>query len=125
MSRIKRIPHDGGSRMALGEADQLECHKRRKNNGFRDIYGRMSWDDVAPTLTRFCCNPSKGRFLHPDQDRAITPYEAALLQTFPRSYKFPVELGRGAICSMIGEAFPPLMGKRQAEYLRKHIESYA
>lgn len=122
--RISSIPKNGGSRKDLGIDKQLPCHSKVDFNGFKDIYGRMKWDDVAPTLTRFCSNPSKGRFLHPEQDRAISPYEASLLQSFPRSYKFPVAFGRNAICSMIGEAFPPLMAQKQAAYLLHHISAY-
>jgi DNA (cytosine-5)-methyltransferase 1 len=59
---IKRIPCNGGSRAALPEREQLACH--RKIDGFRDIYGRMAWDEPAPTITGGCINPSKGRFLH-------------------------------------------------------------
>jgi DNA (cytosine-5)-methyltransferase 1 len=84
---IKKIPKDGGSRTALSKKEQLKCHKQC--NGFKDVYGRMSWDDVAPTITSGCFNPSKGRFLHPTKNRAITLREAALLQSFPRRYKFP------------------------------------
>src|SRR5690606_12010561 len=82
---IALIPKDGGSRSALGKRRQLECHKRC--NGFKDVYGRMAWDDVAPTITGGCVNPSKGRFLHPTQNRAITLREAALLQSFPPNYQ--------------------------------------
>lgn len=122
MDRIKRIPKNGGSRSALGDEQQLECHKRL--GGFYDVYGRMSWDAVAPTITRSCSNPSKGRFLHPDQDREISPFEAAILQSFPRAYRFPLQAGREAICSMIGEALPPLLVKKQARVLLEHIESF-
>ena len=102
---ISRIPHDGGSRRDIGEDHQLPCHQRC--NGFKDIYGRMSWSDVAPTLTTGCFNPSKGRFLHPEYDRAITMREAALLQTFPRRYRFPTEHGKTKIAELIGNALPP------------------
>ena len=87
MQLIRRIPKDGGSRTDLPEEDQLECHKRC--NGFKDVYGRMAWSQVSPTITSGCFNPSKGRFLHPEEDRAITMREASLLQGFPRQYKFP------------------------------------
>ncbi|MCI0329763.1 MAG: DNA cytosine methyltransferase [candidate division Zixibacteria bacterium] len=122
--RIAKVPKNGGSRIDLGLENQLACHTKDQFNGFKDIYGRMKWDDVAPTLTRFCSNPSKGRFLHPKQNRVISPYEAALLQSFPKSYNFPTELGRNAICSMIGEAFPPLMAQRQAKYFYQHIKNH-
>lgn len=121
-SRIRETPANGGSRSAWGEENQLDCHKRL-GSGFRDVYGRMAWNDVSPTITRSCVNPSKGRFLHPKQNREISLYEAALLQTFPRSYKFPLSEGREAIASMIGEALPPLLAEKQARYLLKHIQS--
>jgi DNA (cytosine-5)-methyltransferase 1 len=122
MQRIALVPHDGGSREAWGEEEQLDCHKRL--SGFKDVYGRMKWDKVAPTITRYCVNPSKGRFLHPTQDREISLFEASLLQSFPRSYKFPVSLGRGPIASMIGEALPPTMAQHHAQHLMEHICLY-
>ena len=105
MQLIRRIPKDGGSRTDLPEEDQLECHKRC--NGFKDVYGRMAWSQVSPTITSGCFNPSKGRFLHPEEDRAITMREASLLQGFPRQYKFPDQSGKSAIALMIGNALPP------------------
>lgn len=111
MDRIRLIPANGGSRLDLGEKQQLECHKGF--DGFRDIYGRMSWDDVAPTITTGCFNPSKGRFLHPTKHRAITLREAALLQTFPRSYYFSLNRGRIRAAEMIGNALPP-------DFIRRH-----
>ena len=117
--RIAKIPKDGGSRSALGD-DQLECHK--KTNGFKDVYGRIAWDKVAPTITKYCNNPSKGRFLHPEQNRALTLLEAALLQTFPEDYLFPQHLPDAKIAAMIGEALPPLFAKAQALHIKKHLE---
>lgn len=105
MEIIRRIPKNGGSRTDLPEEFQLACHKRC--NGFKDVYGRMAWDDVAPTITSGCFNPSKGRFLHPEEDRAITMREAALLQGFPRRYKFPTADNKSAVALMIGNALPP------------------
>lgn len=105
MRLIKLIPKNGGSRSSLPEEMRLECHK--KCDGFKDVYGRMKWEDVAPTITSGCTNPSKGRFLHPDQDRAITLREASILQGFPRWYKFPEIRNKGAIALMIGNALPP------------------
>lgn len=108
---IQRIPKDGGSRKDAGRKYQLECH--RKCDGFKDIYGRMAWNDVSPTITTGCFNPSKGRFLHPEEDRAITLREAAVLQTFPHSYFFPADRGKSAVAEMIGNALPP-------EFIRRH-----
>jgi DNA (cytosine-5)-methyltransferase 1 len=102
LARIKAIPKNGGSRSALPAELQLQCHK--KIRGYSDVYGRMRWDDVAPTLTSGCTNPSKGRFIHPEQDRAITPREAARLQTFPDWFIFYG--GFISISKQIGNAVP-------------------
>jgi DNA (cytosine-5)-methyltransferase 1 len=116
---IREIPHDGGSRLDLGTRRQLKCHK--KCNGFKDVYGRMAWDDVSPTITGGCFNPSKGRFLHPIKNRAITLREAALLQTFPADYFFSVERGKCPAAQMIGNALPPEFIRRHAEQIRNHL----
>lgn len=113
---IKKIPPNGGSRSALKKGDQLGCHHRC--DGFKDVYGRMAWDDVAPTITSGCHNPSKGRFLHPEEDRAITIREAALLQSFPPRYKFPPEYGKERLAALIGNALPPEFIRRQATQVR-------
>ena len=110
------------SRSELPDEMALDCHLRYPD-GFKDVYGRLSWDDVAATITRFSHNPSKGRFVHPSQDRGLTMYEAMLLQGFPRRYKFPKTLGIGKISSMIGEAFPPPMAAAQAKHLRKKLDA--
>ena len=117
---IAKIPLDGGSRKSLGRANQLECHIRI--DGFRDVYGRMKWDKPAPTITCGCINPSKGRFLHPTENRAITLREAALLQSFPPRYSFPLERGRFAAATLIGNALPPELIRRQAEALKSLLE---
>ncbi len=114
---IKLIPRDGGSRADLGQRAQLPCHQRL--DGFHDIYGRMHWDGVSPTITTGCINPSKGRFLHPEQDRVISLREASLLQGFPRRYRLPLKRGRYPIAKLIGNAFPPEFVRRQAVQLRR------
>lgn len=102
---FKKIPPDGGSRRHLELAEQLECHRRC--DGFKDVYGRMAWRKPAPTITGGCINPSKGRFLHPEQHRSITLREASLLQGFPRSFRFSGNKGRYPVAQLIGNAFPP------------------
>ncbi len=109
---IELIPKDGGSRGDLPDEYQLKCHQRIR--GFHDIYGRLAWDSVAPTMTSGCLNPSKGRFLHPSQNRAITPREAALLQSFPEDYWFSSKRGKGHLALQIGNAFPPKMIEKVA-----------
>ena len=119
---IRAIPRDGGSRKDLGRDKQLGCHQRC--DGFKDVYGRMRWDDVSPTITGGCINPSKGRFLHPEQDRAISLREAALLQGFTPGYVFPVERGRYPIATLIGNAVPAEFVKQQVSVLVEQLERY-
>lgn len=118
---IKRIPRNGGSRTDLEKDLQLACHKAF--NGFKDVYGRMAWESVAPTITGGCINPSKGRFLHPVLDRAITLREAALLQSFPRKYKFLLNKGRYSVAELIGNALPPELIRRHACCITKYLEN--
>jgi DNA (cytosine-5)-methyltransferase 1 len=116
---ISLIPKNGGSRLDLPKRMQLQCH--REFLGFSDVYGRMAWDDVSPTITSGCTNPSKGRFLHPTQNRTITLREAALLQGFPKSYRFDVSHGKEAIALMIGNALPPPFIAAHAKELKKAL----
>lgn len=102
LQRLAAIPKDGGSRSALPQSLTLACHKHP--NCYPDVYGRMSWDDVAPTLTTGCTDVTRGRFAHPEANRAITPREAALIQTFPQSYRFTGTLS--AVATQIGNALP-------------------
>jgi DNA (cytosine-5)-methyltransferase 1 len=119
--RIAATPRDGGSRSAWPEELWWDCH--RHTDGFKDICGRMKWDDAAPTITGGCSNPSKGRFLHPEEDRCITIREAALLQTFPPHYKFAKEAGKQGAALMIGNAIPPEFVKRQGKAILKAIRA--
>lgn len=114
---ISMIPKDGGSRFELPEKYHLACYKR--SGGFRDVYGRMSWDKVSPTITSGCHNPSKGRFLHPEDNRAITLREAAILQGFPERYRFISSHGKESIALMVGNALPPPFIRAHADSLKK------
>jgi len=108
--RIAAIPHDGGGRHSLPAHLQLKCHKRNESKtACGNVYGRMLWDDVAPTLTTRCTTPACGRFLHPHKNRAITLREAACLQTFARDYVF--EGGYVSREAQIGNAVPPKLAR--------------
>ncbi len=115
--RIRKIPKDGGGRRSLPPRLRLECHV--ESDGFKDVYGRMAWDEPAPTITTGCFNPSKGRFLHPEEDRAVTIREVALLQSFPPSYVFPAALGKVRLAEMIGNALPPKFIRLHAQALKR------
>ncbi len=117
---IKRIPRNGGSRSDLPRKFHLPCHKKLPG-GFKDVYGRMSWDNVSPTITGGCISPSKGRFLHPSQNRSITLREAALLQTFPKKYFFSLKRGKQEVACMIGNALPPTFIKKHALAIKESL----
>lgn len=120
---IAAIPKNGGSRRTLGRDRQLPCHRRV--DGWFDVYGRMLWDGPAPTITSGCINPSKGRFLHPEENRAITLREAALLQSFPSDYRLPLERGKYRAADLIGNALPPRFVASHAAQLASHLRARA
>lgn len=99
---IKQVPHDGGK---LPEGVGPKCLTKVK--GFSDVYGRLSWDKPAITITHYARNPASGRFTHPVQDRGLTAREAARLQSFPDGFKFEGKFDD--IYRQIGEAVPPLL----------------
>ena len=115
-----RVNHIKHNRSELPENLVLKCHKKY-SNGFRDVYGRMSWNEVSPTITRCSHNPSKGRFIHPEENRGLTLYESLLLQGFPKDYEFRAELGIGRISSMIGEAVPPPMAAAHGLHIKRML----
>ncbi len=121
--RIRLTPKNGGSRKDLPEEYQLECHKKDKV-GFNDIYGRLKWDWHSTTITGGCLNPSKGRFLHPEQDRCISAREAAILQSFPSNYIFPSDITKTELALMIGNALPPKFSFYQSQNIKDHLISH-
>jgi DNA (cytosine-5)-methyltransferase 1 len=122
LDRIRAVPKDGGSRRSWPDNLRLKCHG--DCDGFQDVYGRMAWDDLAPTITGGCINASKGRFIHPEQDRAITLLEAALLQTFGRCYRFKLDRGRYFVAEMIGNALPPHFADRVGRSIVRALEKH-
>jgi DNA (cytosine-5)-methyltransferase 1 len=121
MAIIRSVPKDGGSRSAVPKELWAASHKKYPTY-FNDTYGRMAWDDVAPTLTGSCYRTSKGRFLHPEEDREITLREASLLQGFPKGYYFPVT-SKTETGLMIGNAFPPPFVTAIAKAIAKELRT--
>ncbi|WP_248805521.1 DNA cytosine methyltransferase [Pseudomonas sp. MWU13-2100] len=120
--RLQYIPHDGGGRESLPLELQLDCHKRAERaSSFSDTYGRMRWNDVAPTLTTGCTDITRGRYAHPEQNRAITLREAARLQSFPDNYIFHGNAGQ--VATQIGNAVPPAMMRTIARSLLAAIRA--
>jgi DNA (cytosine-5)-methyltransferase 1 len=128
MRRIRATPRDGGSRDAWPKELELDCHRRESGWGYVSIYGRMSWDDPAPTMTTLCNGIGNGRFGHPTQHRAISLREAALLQSFPRRYQFwprGETVNRKAVARMIGNAVPPALAHALGRALIRHVQEHA
>lgn len=101
-----------------------ECYKRKSGKTYVSVYGRMSWDDVAPTITTQFFNYGSGRFGHPNQDRALSIREGALLQTFPKGYDFGEVVSMTRTCRQIGNAVPPKLAFVIGEAIKKHINKY-
>jgi len=120
---IELIPKNGGGRRDLPKKYILECHKK-ENVGFNDVYGRLRWDDFSTTITGGCLNPSKGRFLHPEQHRSITAREAALLQSFPKDYNFPTNISKQSLALLIGNALPPKFSYLQSKNIKDHLDTH-
>lgn len=125
LRRVQAIPV-GGNRRDLPEHLQLDCHKKldkEKKSGASGSYGRLHWDQPAPTMTTRCTTPACGPFLHPDEHRPITLREAAAIQTFPPDYKFAGT--RGAVERQIGNAVPVRMAAKIAGALLDSLEGRA
>lgn len=119
LARLAHINRDGGSRDTLPSHLVLDCHKNYR--GHPDVYGRMSWQDVAPTLTTGCTDLTRGRFAHPRDDRAITLREAARLQTFPDTYRFAGS--PKGIATQIGNAVPPRLIEALVPIVRNSLKT--
>jgi DNA (cytosine-5)-methyltransferase 1 len=103
------------------------CHTRPTGDTYPSVYGRMSWDESAPTITTQCFGYGNGRFGHPEQDRAISLREAAMLQTFPRTYAFAPPGGRirfNRMGRLIGNAVPVRLGEAIGKALNCHLKAY-
>ena len=123
LKRIRATPQGGGWQN-WPRAMQLDCHRRQSGKTFPSVYGRMSWNDLAPTLTTQCYGLGNGRFGHPVQDRAISLREAALLQTFPPDYRFaapdePITFKH--VGRHIGNAVPVSVGEAIAKSILAHV----
>ena len=125
MKRIRAsIP--GGSWRDWPKHLVAKCHRETSGKNYVSVYGRMEWDKPAPTITTQCYGFGNGRFGHPSQSRAISLREAAILQSFPRRYKFvekkdPIEfrtLGR-----LIGNAVPVKLGEAIGKSIMLHVNN--
>ncbi|WP_277056458.1 DNA cytosine methyltransferase [Treponema socranskii] len=113
---LQRIKHSipGGTWRDWPDELKLRCHKSETGQTYTSVYGRMRWDDLSPTITTQFIGYGTGRFGHPDQDRALTLREGAILQSFPPNYQFvspkePIQIKK--IARHIGNAVPPRLGE--------------
>jgi DNA (cytosine-5)-methyltransferase 1 len=104
-----------------------DCHKKESGKTFNGIYGRMKWNEPSPTMTTHCIGFGNGKFGHPEQDRAISLREAAILQTFPIDYDFfenEDSFRTTNIQRHIGNAVPVLLGLAIAKSIKLHIQNF-
>jgi len=126
LKRIKKsIP--GGSWRDWNENLRADCHKKESGDTYGSVYARMKWNKPSPTVTTQFFSFGTGRFGHPEQDRAISIREGAILQTFPKRYKFipsssPVEIKR--LGRYIGNAVPVRLGEIIGKSIIKHLKEY-
>ena len=126
LQRIKATPEGGGWR-DWPDFLRLQCHKSKSGKSFGSVYGRMRWNEPSPTMTTQCIGYGNGRFGHPEQDRAISAREAALFQTFPKSYKFFEDEEHVSIVKAsryIGNAVPPVLGEVIAQSILEHLNKH-
>ncbi len=125
MRRMLATPY-GGSWKDWPEELLLDCHKKEGGKSFGSVYGRMVWEEPAPTMTTLCTGIGNGRFGHPEQNRAISAREAALFQTFPMVYKFfsnEQEVSLAKASRYIGNAVPPRLGEVIADSIKQHVRN--
>ena len=125
---LKRIQasRPGGSWRDWPTALLPDCYKKDSGLSYGSVYGRMQWDKPAPTLTTQFYRYGTGRYGHPEQDRALSLREGAILQTFPEQYQF-IAPGEKSfftkIGRQIGNAVPPSLasaiGRAITDHLRK------
>ncbi len=126
---LRRIQHStpGGTWRDWPEELVAACHREKTGKTYPSVYGRMEWDKPSPTITTQFFGFGNGRFGHPEQDRAISLREGAILQSFPKRYQF-VENG-GNYCfktigRLIGNAVPVRLGEVVGETIKRHLEEH-
>jgi len=127
MERVRATPRDGGTKDDWPRRLLLDCHQRESGARYHSVYGRLWWDKPAPTMTTLCNGIGNGRFGHPEQDRAISLREAAMLQSFPKGYEFwpkDKKLHAKAVARLIGNAVPPALGFALGTELMRHIRAH-
>lgn len=126
-TNIERIRSSkpGGTWRDWDERLLPNCYKKKSGQSFSSVYGRLEWDKPSSTITTQFPGYGNGRFGHPEQDRALSLREGAILQSFPESYQF-VEKDKNytvsKIAMQIGNAVPPKLGEVVGKSIMKHLE---
>jgi DNA (cytosine-5)-methyltransferase 1 len=123
---IERIKSSkpGGTWRDWDDSLKLKCHKKKSGKTYMSIYGRMSWDAPSPTITTQFYGYGNGRFGHPEQDRALSFREGALLQSFPPNYAFintEQPFNQREVGIHIGNAVPVELGRAIGISIQNHI----
>jgi DNA (cytosine-5)-methyltransferase 1 len=118
--RFSHVPQGGGWK-DIPEELRLPCHQKvdTDKGGWPDVYGRLEWNGVCPTITGGFDSFTRGRYGHPLQNRALTPREAARIQGFPDDYVFCGN--RGDVRSQIGNAVPPPVAFGVGSYIIRSL----
>jgi DNA (cytosine-5)-methyltransferase 1 len=117
--RMESVP-PGGNRFDLPEHLLNDCWKDHKN-GSTDVYGRLWWEKPSVTIRTEFVKPEKGRYLHPENNRAITMREGARLQTFPDDFEFNNSYKKH-VTQLIGNAIPPKLSYHLGLAIKAHLE---
>ena len=124
LKRIKQsVP--GGTWRDWDKELQLKCHKKKSGKTYPSVYGRMSWDEPSPTITTQFYGYGNGRFGHPEQDRALSLREGAILQSFPLDYIFfdnDHPSSRRELGIHIGNSVPVELGKAIGLSIQEHLQ---
>lgn len=119
-----RSSKPGGSWRDWRDDLVADCHRKSTGKTYPSVYGRMCWDEPAPTITTQFFGFGNGRFGHPEQDRAISLREGAILQSFPYDYVFAPKdklLLKKIVGRLIGNAVPVQLGKVIGKSILRHI----
>lgn len=126
LARI-RASKPGGTWRDWKKSLVADCHRRKTGKTYPGVYGRMVWNEPAPTMTTQYYAFGSGRFGHPSQARAISLREGAILQSFPRGYKFVArgkQISRKAIGRLVGNAVPVKLGEAIGKSITAHVRSH-
>ena len=117
----------GGTWRDWDQELRLDCHNKKTGATYPSVYGRMKWDEPSPTITTQFYGYGNGRFGHPEQDRALSLRDGAILQSFPDDYIFTDEehpSQKRELGIHIGNAVPVELGRAIGVSIQQHLKEY-